>query len=209
MQLLFDEQTKQFTFTCLCGHKTLPRYTVEAAGRLADLHMAVKFPIGTQRKPCQETAYNSIVVLPEFTLQSVLQVIRPGLASVLGELPHFGKVFPYLHLYPHADGGTRPLNHALQSKGLSFGSGKWQVVVEGDITYVTNAEELDFGCALCECTVDSFKAEYFSDGFIGSEVVPFETPRLLQQGDRLTVPPGSLKLIGVAKRRGWKMVEGQ
>lgn len=37
---------------CACGFRTVPRYTFEAAGREYDLHLAEKFPIGTQRFPC-------------------------------------------------------------------------------------------------------------------------------------------------------------
>lgn len=35
-----------------CGFRTPERFTLEAAGRDADLHMAETFPIGTQRRPC-------------------------------------------------------------------------------------------------------------------------------------------------------------
>lgn len=37
---------------CNCGFNTRPRYTFEAAGREFDLHLAERFPIGTERGPC-------------------------------------------------------------------------------------------------------------------------------------------------------------
>jgi hypothetical protein len=43
-----------YRFRCGCGTVTEWRYTVEAAGRDFDLHMAEKFPIGTQRRPCEK-----------------------------------------------------------------------------------------------------------------------------------------------------------
>jgi hypothetical protein len=43
-----------FRFSCACGWKSPVRYTLEAAGRDADVHMAERFPIGTLRRPCDE-----------------------------------------------------------------------------------------------------------------------------------------------------------
>lgn len=45
-------QSNQFQFTCACGWQSQPRYTLEAAGREADLHMAERFPKGSERRPC-------------------------------------------------------------------------------------------------------------------------------------------------------------
>ena len=42
-----------FSFRCACGFTTKPAATLEWAGRQADVHMAEKFPIGTQRRPCR------------------------------------------------------------------------------------------------------------------------------------------------------------
>jgi hypothetical protein len=54
MKILFiDTPTgKAVMIQCPCGFVTEAQYTVEAAGRKIDLHMAEKFPIGTQRRPC-------------------------------------------------------------------------------------------------------------------------------------------------------------
>jgi len=41
-----------FAIECNCGWKSKAHFTVEAAGRDADLHMAEKFPVGTLRRPC-------------------------------------------------------------------------------------------------------------------------------------------------------------
>jgi hypothetical protein len=41
-----------FSIECACGFRTEWRYTLEAAGRDADLHMAEKFPRGSERRPC-------------------------------------------------------------------------------------------------------------------------------------------------------------
>jgi hypothetical protein len=43
----------EFRFACNCGWISPLHWTIEAAGRDADLHMAAKFPIGTQRRPCE------------------------------------------------------------------------------------------------------------------------------------------------------------
>jgi len=42
----------QFQIVCACGWVSAPCHTLEAAGRLADLHMAEKFPLPTERRPC-------------------------------------------------------------------------------------------------------------------------------------------------------------
>ena len=45
-----------FRFVCDCGWRSPVRFTVEAAGRDADLHMAEKFPLGSERRPCDSKA---------------------------------------------------------------------------------------------------------------------------------------------------------
>jgi hypothetical protein len=42
-----------FIIECPCGFQTGRHFTLEAAGRAADLHMAEKFPTPTQRRPCE------------------------------------------------------------------------------------------------------------------------------------------------------------
>jgi len=42
----------QFQIVCACGWVSAPCHTLEAVGRLADLHMAEKFPLPTERRPC-------------------------------------------------------------------------------------------------------------------------------------------------------------
>ena len=42
----------QFKLRCRCGWETAGNYTLEGAGREADLHMAEKFPLPSSRRPC-------------------------------------------------------------------------------------------------------------------------------------------------------------
>ena len=41
-----------FAIECNCGWRSKAHFTLEAAGRDADLHIAEKFPIGRLRRPC-------------------------------------------------------------------------------------------------------------------------------------------------------------
>ena len=41
MLLMYNEGLNNFWFFCVCGHRTEPKPTLEAAGREADLHMAL------------------------------------------------------------------------------------------------------------------------------------------------------------------------
>ena len=47
-----DERGVWFMLVCPCGFGTSDCATLEAAGREADLHMAEKFPRGSERRPC-------------------------------------------------------------------------------------------------------------------------------------------------------------
>ena len=53
--ILIQRLTKQgvkFSFECACGFYTDTCFTLEAAGRAADLHMAEMYPTPTERRPC-------------------------------------------------------------------------------------------------------------------------------------------------------------
>jgi len=46
-----------WTARCGCGFQTSPQFTFEAAGRELDLHLAEKFPKGSERFPCPTLAH--------------------------------------------------------------------------------------------------------------------------------------------------------
>jgi hypothetical protein len=50
--IVSPEFPKTFILKCPCGFTTQPAFTLEWAGRQADLHMAERFPKGTIRRPC-------------------------------------------------------------------------------------------------------------------------------------------------------------
>jgi adenine-specific DNA methylase len=47
-----ERKAGQFRIHFACGFVTSWCYTLEAAGREADVHMAQVFPIPTERRPC-------------------------------------------------------------------------------------------------------------------------------------------------------------
>lgn len=42
----------KFSIVCPCGFETGSHYTLEGAGRAADVHMAERFPLPSSRRPC-------------------------------------------------------------------------------------------------------------------------------------------------------------
>jgi len=58
-QVTFVWSDRGWVAHCSCGHDTRPRYTLEAAGRAFDEHMAAKFPNGSQRFPCPTLAHGA------------------------------------------------------------------------------------------------------------------------------------------------------
>ena len=53
-----------FVAACECGWRSSPRATAEGAGREIDLHMAEKFPMPTERRPCGGTT-GSVALITE------------------------------------------------------------------------------------------------------------------------------------------------
>jgi hypothetical protein len=71
-----------FILRCRCGFATTPFFTLEAAGRAADLHMAEKFPIATVRRPCDRPEARA---LPPVAAKQKLSGMSPTEAFTEGQ----------------------------------------------------------------------------------------------------------------------------
>lgn len=78
-------QDLKFTVACPCGF-TASGYTLAEAGRLIDEHLALQFPIGTQRRPCDPPA---VCNATSAAVQKAMEIFE--LARNFLRLPHHVK----------------------------------------------------------------------------------------------------------------------